>query len=247
MTALRIDAKNLHYTPLNKQIRAAIANGTKEIVIDNVLGQRFIGDGLRGDDVTITVNGVPGGDLAMFMSGPTIIVYGNADHAPGNTMDKGKIIIHGSAGDAVAHSMRGGRVYVRDNIGYRGGIHMKQYREKRPIVVVGGAARAFLGEYMAGGLLLVLGLGSVKPISERGVGSGIHGGEIFVRGSVDEQYLGVGARQAPITDEQRKMIGPIIEDFALSFGMDAKPLMTAEYTRIAAASARPFASKYTWE
>ena len=76
-------------------------------MIDNVLGQRFIGDGIRGDDVTITVNGVPGGDLAMFMSGPTIIVHGNADHAPGNTMDKGKIIIHGSAGDAVAHSMRG--------------------------------------------------------------------------------------------------------------------------------------------
>ena len=44
--------------------------------------------------------------------------------------------------------MRGGRVYVRDNIGYRGGIHMKQYMEKRPIVVIGGAARAFLGEYM---------------------------------------------------------------------------------------------------
>ena len=94
----------------------------------------------------------------MFMSGPTIIVHGNADHAPGNTMDKGKIIIHGSAGDAVAHSMRGGRVYVRDNIGYRGGIHMKQYTDKRPILVVGGAARAFLGEYMAGGLLIVLGL-----------------------------------------------------------------------------------------
>jgi glutamate synthase domain-containing protein 3 len=247
MAAVRIDAKNLHYTPLNQQIRAAVANGAKEIVIDNVLGQRFIGDGLRGDDVVITVNGVPGGDLAMFMSGPTIIVHGNADHAPGNTMDKGKVIIHGSAGDAVAHSMRGGRVYVRDNIGYRGGIHMKQYLEKRPIVVVGGAARAFLGEYMAGGFLLVLGLGGISPISERGVGSGIHGGEIFVRGPVDEEYLGVGARQAPVTDEQRNMIRPIIEDFAKSFGIDAAPLLASEYTRIAATSARPFASKYTWE
>ena len=130
----------------------------------------------------------------MFMSGPTIIVHGNADHAPGNTMDKGKVIIHGSAGDAVAHSMRGGRVYVRDNIGYRGGIHMKQYKEKRPIVVVGGSARAFLGEYMAGGLLIVLGLDGVLPLlTERGIGSGIHGGEIVIRGPVDEKYLGVGA------------------------------------------------------
>ena len=172
MEAVRIDAKDLHYTPLNQQIRAAVANGATDITIDHELGQRFIGDGLRGEGVSITINGVPGGDLAMFMSGPTVIVNGNADHAPGNTMDKGTVIIHGSAGDAVAHSMRGGRVYVRDNIGYRGGIHMKQYQEKRPILVVGGSARAFLGEYMAGGLLIVLGLNGVIPVSERGVGSG---------------------------------------------------------------------------
>ena len=247
MNTVRIDAKDLHYTPLNQQIRAAVASGAKEIIIDNVLGQRFIGDGLRGDDVTITVNGVPGGDLAMFMSGPTIIVRGNADHAPGNTMDKGKVIIHGSAGDAVAHSMRGGRVYVRDNIGYRGGIHMKQYQEKRPILVVGRSAQAYLGEYMAGGLIIVLGIGGGRPISEQGVGSGIHGGEIFVRGKIDDLSLGGGARQAPVTPEQKALIRPVIEDFAHSFGIDAAPLLASEYTRIAATSARPFASKYTWE
>ena len=245
--SVTIDAKGLHYTPLNQQIRAAIAAGAKEIVIDNVLGQRFIGDGIRGDGVTLTVNGVPGGDLAMFMSGPTIIVHGNADHAPGNTMDNGRIIIHGSAGDAVAHSMRGGRVYVRDNIGYRGGIHMKQYMEKRPILVVGGAARAFLGEYMAGGLLIVLGLTGIPPIEERGVGSGIHGGEIYIRGPVDTYNLGVGAKETPATDEQKMMIKPIIEDFAQVFGIDAKALISSEYTRISPASARPFANKYTWE
>jgi len=247
MKTVRINAENLHYTPLNQKIRAAVADGVKEIVIDNVLGQRFIADGLRGMDVTITVNGVPGGDLAMFMSGPTIIVHGNADHAPGNTMDNGRVIIHGSAGDAVAYSMRGGRIYVRDNIGYRGGIHMKQYLEKRPILVVGGGARAFLGEYMAGGLIIVLGLNGVIPVSEQGTGSGIHGGEIFVRGPVDDQYLGVGARQGPVTEEQKAMIRPIIEDFAGSFGIDAAPIVASEFTRIAAVSSRPFASKYTLE
>ena len=247
MTAVRIDARDLHYTPLNQQVRKAICEGAKEIVIDNVLGQRFIADGIRGNDVTLTVNGVPGGDLAMFMSGPTVIVNGNADHAPGNTMNQGKVIIHGSAGDATAHSMRGGRVYVRDNIGYRGGIHMKQYMEKRPIVVVGGSARAFLGEYMAGGLLIVLGLKGQPPVAERGVGSGIHGGEIYVRGTVDEKYLGVGAKQEPATPGQMAIIKPIIEDFAKAFGIDAAPLVSASYSRIAAVSARPFASKYTPE
>ncbi|WML68337.1 MAG: hypothetical protein METHP_01952 [Methanoregula sp. SKADARSKE-2] len=247
MTAVRIDAQGIHYTPLNQMIRAAVASGAKEINLDNVLGQRFIGDGLRGNDVTITINGVPGGDLGMFMSGPTIIVNGNADHAPGNTMDSGKLVIHGNAGDAVAHSMRGGRVYVRDNIGYRGGIHMKQYLEKRPILVVGGAARAFLGEYMAGGLLLVLGMHDLAPVEERGVGSGIHGGEIYVRGEVDESFLGVGAKQTPATAEQKAAIKPVIEDFAKAFGMDPAPILASEFTRIAPASARPFASKYIWE
>jgi glutamate synthase domain-containing protein 3 len=247
MAAIHIDAERLHYTPLNQKIRAAIADGAKEIILDHVLGQRFIGDGLRGEDVTITVNGVPGGDLAAFMSGPSIIVNGNADHAPGNTMDQGRVIIHGSAGDAVAHSMRGGRVYVRGNIGYRGGIHMKQYKDKRPILVVGGAARAFLGEYMAGGLLIVLGLNGIIPIAERGVGSGIHGGEIYVRGNVDQKYLGVGAKQAPASEDQKKLIAPVVEDFARSFGLDPSALLASDFTRIGPASARPFASKYTLE
>jgi len=247
MRPVRIDARDVHYTQLNQMIRKAVSDGATEIFIDNVLGQRFIADGLRGDDVTITINGVPGGDLGMFMSGPTLIVHGNADHAPGNTMDAGAIVIHGSAGDAVAHSMRGGKVYVRDDIGYRGGIHMKQYLEKRPVLIVGGSARAFLGEYMAGGLLIVLGLSGTPALSERGVGSGIHGGEIYVRGRVSDSVLGVGARQKPATDQERHAIAPVIQDFSDRFSLDAGSLLSADYTRITPSSARPFANKYTWE
>jgi len=152
MARVNIDARGMHYTPLNQRIREAIESGADEIVITNVLGQRFIADGVKGN-VTIVINGVAGGDLGMFMRGPTCIVFGNCDHAPGNTMEDGRIIIHGSAGDAVAHSMRGGKIFVRDNIGYRGGIHMKQYRDKFPVLVIGGEFRSFLGEYMAGGLI----------------------------------------------------------------------------------------------
>jgi glutamate synthase domain-containing protein 3 len=245
--SVRVDAREIHYTPLNQMIRRAVADGVTEIVIDNVLGQRFIADGLRGDGVTITINGVPGGDLGMFMSGPTLIVHGNADHAPGNTMDRGCIVIHGSAGDAVGHSMRGGRIYVRDDIGYRGGIHMKQYMEKRPVLVVGGSARAFMGEYMAGGLLIVLGLTGIPPLSERGVGSGIHGGEIFVRGKVPDNILGVGAKQKPASDDEKHTIAPVVRDFASRFSLDPTPLLASDYTRIVPASTRPFANKYTWE
>ncbi|MDI6718359.1 MAG: hypothetical protein QMD46_01925 [Methanomicrobiales archaeon] len=237
----------MSYTELNQRIRAAVKDGADAIEVDHVLGQRFIADGLKGNGISITLNGVPGGDLGMFMSGPTLIVHGNAEHAPGNTMDGGMIVIHGSAGDATAHSMRGGRLYVRGNIGYRGGIHMKQYLDKRPILVAGGTARAFLGEYMAGGIIVVLGCGCDAAVKERGIGSGIHGGEIFIRGDVQEKHLGVGAKRQPFTDEHRDRIAPIIRDFADHFGMDAAPLLESDFTRIGPASSRPFASKYTWE
>ena len=242
-----IDAAGLHYTPLNQKIRSAVAAGAKEIVLNNVNGHRFIGNGLRGTDVRLIINGVPGGDLGMFMSGPTCIVHANAEHAPGNTMDAGTIYIHGNAGDAVAHSMRGGEVYVKGDIGYRGGIHMKEYRDKKPVLVVGGHARAFLGEYMAGGILIVLGIGETCPVDERGIGTGIHGGEIYIRGDVPERHLGIGAKKKPFGADERKRIRPYIENYCREFGITDSSLFEDEYVRIGPASARPFAGKYTWE
>lgn len=248
MSAVEIDAHKMHYTPLNEMIRKAVADGATEIVLKNVMGQRFIGDGLVGN-VRITVEGVPGGDLGMFMKGPTIIVHGNADHAPGNTMDEGMIVIHGSSGDATSHSMRGGRVYVRDDIGYRGGIHMKQYMEKRPILVVGGSARAFLGEFMAGGLIILLRLGqeNIEPFGEMSLASGIHGGAIYIRGEVADWTLGIGSAARKATSEDISSIKPYITDFCDQFGIDPAGILASTFTRIAPVSARPFANKYTWE
>jgi hypothetical protein len=50
-----------------------------------------------------------------------------------------------------------------------------------------------------------------------------------------------------VTAEQKAAIKPVIVDFAEAFGMDPAPILASEFTRIAPASARPFASKYTWE
>ena len=48
MKTVEIDAKDLHYTPLNQQIRKAVSEGAKEITVINIMGQRFIADGLKG-------------------------------------------------------------------------------------------------------------------------------------------------------------------------------------------------------
>jgi len=52
-------------------------------------------------------------------------------------MKEGDIIIHGHAGDILGLSARGGRILVRDDVGYRAGIHMKVYKDKKPVEVIG--------------------------------------------------------------------------------------------------------------
>ena len=94
------------------------------------------------------------------MDGPTVEVFGNAQDGVGNTMNAGKVIVHGDAGDVLGYGMRGGKVFIKGDVGYRVGIHMKAYEDLRPIMVCGGKARDFFGEYMAGGLLILLGMNS---------------------------------------------------------------------------------------
>ena len=57
---------------------------------------------------------------------------------------------------------------------------MKAYRTQRPVIVIGGRAGSFLGEYQAGGLIVVLGE-SNGPIVGNFCGTGMHGGEILLR------------------------------------------------------------------
>ena len=58
--------------------------------------------------------------------------------------------MHGNVGDACGYAMRGGKIYIKGDCGYRAGIHMKAYQQHFPVMVVGGKAGSFLGEYLAG-------------------------------------------------------------------------------------------------
>ena len=71
-----IDAEGLYYRNVNEAVRQAFAAGAKTVVLNNVNGQRYIGTGISGKGLRIEVNGVPGNDMAAFMDGPTIRVFG---------------------------------------------------------------------------------------------------------------------------------------------------------------------------
>lgn len=169
--------ESLDFKALNKKIRE-LPEG--EIVINGAMGQRYIGAGLSGK--TIVVNGTPGNALGAYLNGCDIFVNGNAQDATGDTMNGGKIIINGSAGDATGYAMRGGRIYIKGNTGYRCGIHMKAYKSLKPVIVIGGRAGSFLGEYQAGGIIVALGKNADGlPVVHNFCGTGMHGGVMYLR------------------------------------------------------------------
>ena len=101
-------------------------------------------------------------------------------------MNEGRIVVGGNIGDACGYAMRGGSIFVKGNAGYRAGIHMKAYENKVPLMVIGGFAGSFLGEYQAGGVIVVLGLGiGDKRIVGNFPCTGMHGGKMFLRGNCE--------------------------------------------------------------
>lgn len=102
---MKIEAGTMHFQALNQAIRET---ADQTVVIDNCIGQRYIGSGLS--DKNILINGTPGNALGAYLDGASITVHGNAQDATGDTMNEGCILIHGSSGDATGYAMRGGRI-----------------------------------------------------------------------------------------------------------------------------------------
>ena len=243
----------MDYKTLNEQIHQAIKQGYKRLVLNNVCGQRFIGASLQGD-IELIINGLPGNDLGIFMDGPKITVNGNCEDQSGNTMNDGEIIIHGDGGDVIGLSTRGGKIYIKENVGYRVGIHIKEYKEKFPVIIIGGTAKDFLGEYMAGGLIIVLGLkhrnnGELiennSPICGKELGTGIHRGKIVLRTSEDlTPKLGIGAKLSQLTDRELEEIKPFINQFCEIFQIHEEMIFNKPFKVVTPISKRPFGGNY---
>ncbi len=241
-----IDAKGLHYRELNERVRDAVRSGAKEVQLVNVVGQRYIADGLRGD-VSIEISGVPGNDLGAFMDGPTVVVRGNAQDHVANTMNAGKIVVHGDAGDVLGYGMRGGKLFIKGDVGYRVGIHMKSYRDKVPAMVVGGRARDFFGEYMAGGTVILLGLNADgKGIAGNYLGTGMHGGVIYARGRLEDYQLGKEVAVLKLDDSDWERITALVQEFASDLDLEAEKILDAEFLKIAPVSTRPYGKLYAY-
>jgi glutamate synthase domain-containing protein 3 len=243
---VEINASNLTHRTLNERLRQAIAAGNQEVDLKNVLGQRFIGAGLR-DKVRIKINGTAGNDLAAFMDGPEIYLHGNGEDGVGNTMSGGKITIFGDSGDLLGHSIRGGKIFVRGDVGWRGGIHAKSFQDKFPVIIVGGRAGDYLGEYLAGGLIIVLGLTqNNKPLVGKFLGTGMHGGTIYLRGPAPENFLGKEVSETPFTDGDAGLVKPYLAEFCRDFKLNLSEIMKVPFRKLSSQTSRPYGRLYAY-
>ena len=210
-----IDAKNMLYAELNKMIRDS---DEQKFTLENVLGQRYIGAGLSGKEILI--KGTPG------------------------TMNDGAIIIHGNSGDTTGYAMRSGEIYVQGNAGYRVGIHMKSYQDMFPTIVIGGKVGDFLGEYQAGGIIIVLGIGIEGCPVGHFCGTGMHGGEMFIRSDVMPKGLPVQVCCTVATAEEKESIRHYVERFVKHFGNDVDTLLSSNFFKLTPNSASPYKQLY---
>ncbi len=234
-----INAKGLDHKTLNDALRNAGANCT----VENCCGQRFIAAGMSQKNVTL--DGTPGNALGAYLNGGKLTVLGNAQDAVGDTMNEGTIVVRGNIGDAAGYAMRGGKIYVGGNAGYRAGIHMKAYKEKVPVMIIGGKAGSFLGEYQAGGIIIVLNLHTPK---EKCVGffpcTGMHGGKMFLRSTCENIAFPKQVTAKTASKEDMKELSSYLSEYCRIFGLDKGELLSSPFTVVTPDSKNPYRQMY---
>lgn len=234
-----IEVKNMDQQVLNETIRLCEDDF---IELRDVNGQRYIGDCLAGKEIHI--HGTPGNALGAYLNGARLRVYGNAQDAIGDTMNDGEITVWGVAGDAAGYGMRGGTILVEGNIGYRAGIHMKEYGGRSPLLIAGGTAGSFLGEYLAGGTIVILGIGKARDMPVGNFcGTGMHGGRIYLQcDRPDNLPPQVRAERVDIRE-----VEPYIDIYCRTFGEGPRTdLMTRPFIRLTPNTKNPYKQLYTY-
>ena len=234
-----IHAEGLTHRELNDAIRGAQGACT----VEGCRGQRFIAAGMSGID--LAVSGTPGNALGAYLNGGSITVLGNAQDAVGDTMNAGTIVVRGNIGDAAGYAMRGGKIYVGGNAGYRAGIHMKAYEEKIPLMVIGGRAGSFLGEYQAGGMIVVLNL--LAP-QGKCVGyfpcTGMHGGKMFLRSACETVVFPKQVCPRPASEDDLRELRSYIAEYCRLFDLDTEEVLSSPFTVVTPDSSNPYRQMY---
>lgn len=227
-----------HFQEANQRVREAL-NQYDTVSLHDVFAQRYLGCTMPAGK-SLKIFGTPGNDMAAYLDGGYIEVFGNAQDQVGNTMNGGTIVVHGRCGDAAGYAMRGGEIFIQDDCGWRVGINMKQYKDKSPLIVIGGNAGSFLGEYMAGGTIVLFGTAGDY------LGTGMHGGKMYLAQNPESKHIPHGIEVMPLESSDVAALAPILEKYS-SYFPEKKELVppVESFVKLMPTSSRPYANLYT--
>ena len=111
---------------------------------------------------------------------------------------------------------------------------MKEFEQMKPVLVIGRNAGSFLGEYMAGGTIVLLGLGMKRGEKLFGThcASGMHGGKIFVRGSFPKENISPNIKVTALTDADRQELEGYLKKYCKYFGVSMDEIMKKPFKKL---------------
>ncbi len=161
-------------------------------------------------------------------------------------MDSGEIVVFGNGGDALGYSMRGGTIYVLGNCGYRVGVHMKEFYEKTPTIVIGGFVGSFLGEYLAGGIIIILGLTTDTFPVGNFCGVGMHGGVIYIRSNKPPIDFPPQLSVDLVNAQDLNDIKSYLDRFSKTFNIQIDDILNVPFYKITPNTRNPYRQVYTY-
>lgn len=211
-SAAGIDCEGLTTREINQRIKALIADGARDIVVDNPGARHALVPAIKAEGVKVDFRGPVGWYAGGMNDGLHIRVQGNCGWGVAECMMRGQVEIYGHAGSGAAASIRGGLVFIKGEAGARTGVSMKG-----GTLIVGDSVGYMTGFMMQAGRIIICG-GAAE-----GLGDSMYAGTIYVAGHV--AALGADAVEHDLNDEDRTLLDEALK----SFGIDA---MTLPFRRI---------------
>ena len=112
-------------------------------------------------------------------------------------------------------------------------------------MVIGGRTGSFLGEYQAGGIIVVLGLsGGERPIVSNFPCTGMHGGKLFLRSECAGIHFPHQVHHRIASTEELAEIRSYVEEYCAHFGGSADEILNAPFTLVTPDSGNPYKQMY---
>ncbi|MPN21756.1 hypothetical protein SDC9_169136 [bioreactor metagenome] len=112
------------------------------------------------------------------------------------------------------------------------------------MLVIGGCAGDFCGEYMAGGIMILLGREAEGETVGNYCATGMHGGVIYIHGEADPRKFSKDCLASELTEADFEILSKYIGNYCGYFGFDAKTLIQGKWTKLVRRGNNPYKGYY---